>query len=131
MASKYKKKAILINHSSIFAYLILQASFLGKSIAYVRQKNFKYLFWRYVALYFHPIVVHKDISLCGRTSGALHLIGQQFPNLCGCPDAEGPFPLFRSPRCWDRVCILCTVEPPRLSHTRQKGEGGRSKTCYQ
>lgn len=38
------------------------------------------LFWRDVALFLHPIVVHKDVCLCCRTGGTFDHIWQQLPD---------------------------------------------------
>lgn len=83
------------------------------------------LFWRDIALFLHPIVVHKDVCLCCRSSGAFHHIWQQLPDFWSRPDAKGPFTLLCSSTMWEWVCILCTVEPPRLFHTIGQEMNGR------
>lgn len=90
-------------------------------------KCFIHLLWSHVALYFHPVVVHKDVSLCGRTSGVLHHVWQQLPNLRRRPHAKGSFPLFCAPGRWDRVGILGTVEAPGLSDTQERLGAGKRK----
>lgn len=40
----------------------------------------KYLFWIHIALHLHPIVMHEDVRLCGRSSGSFYHIWQQLPD---------------------------------------------------
>lgn len=75
---------------------------------------FQHLLWSDVALYFDPVVVHKDVSLCGRTSGTFHHVWQQVPNLCRHPHTKSSFSLLHTARHWDWVGILSTVEAPGL-----------------
>lgn len=89
------------------------------------KRSEKYLFWSNIAQLLDPIIVHEDVGLCGSSRGALHHIWQQLPNFRGGPDTKSPLTFLCSSWCWDRICILCTVKPTRLTRQQAGHEAER------